>query len=59
MDYQQISKVTDTKVATLKVTYHYIKEDKKKYEWRNNMEKDFDFDKIGKVYSVFHTRRFL
>ena len=31
MDYQQISKVTDTKVATLKVTYHYIKEKIKKY----------------------------
>ena len=30
MDYQQISKVTDTKVATLKVTYHYIKEKIKK-----------------------------
>ena len=26
MDYDQISKITDTKVATLKVTYHYIKE---------------------------------
>ena len=31
IDYQQISKVTDTKVATLKVTYHYIKEKIKKY----------------------------
>ena len=30
MDYLQISKVTDTKVATLKVTYHYIKEKIKK-----------------------------
>ena len=30
MDYQQISKITDTKVATLKVTYHYIKEKIKK-----------------------------
>ena len=30
MDYDQISKITDTKVATLKVTYHYIKKKKKK-----------------------------
>ncbi|MDY0154968.1 MAG: sigma-70 family RNA polymerase sigma factor [Prevotella sp.] len=30
MDYDQISKITDTKVATLKVTYHYIKEKIKK-----------------------------
>ena len=31
MEYRQISKITDTKVATLKVTYHYIKEKIKKY----------------------------
>ena len=30
MDYDQISKITDTKVGTLKVTYHYIKEKIKK-----------------------------
>ena len=30
MDYDQISMITDTKVATLKVTYHYIKEKIKK-----------------------------
>ena len=43
LEYEEIARVLDSKVDTLKVNYHYAKEKIKEY-----MKKEFDFDDIGK-----------
>ena len=50
LEYEDIARVLDSKVETLKVNYHYAKDKIKEYYIKqgNIMDKDFDFDNIGK-----------